>query len=65
MPRSDPVRKYVLRMPGFSPLFFLTSVVVQVPWLHLNHYFEEREEEEEEEEEEIGRRCRRRRFLWV
>ena len=26
-------RKYVLRMPGFFPRFFLTIVVVQVPWL--------------------------------
>ena len=32
-PCPEGVRKYVLRMPGFSPRFFLTIVVVQVPWL--------------------------------
>ena len=29
----EPGRKYVLRMPGFSPRFFLTIAVVQIPWL--------------------------------
>ena len=26
-------RKYVLRMPGFSPCFFLLPIVVQATWL--------------------------------
>jgi hypothetical protein len=29
----EPDRKYVFRMPGFSPRFFLTIAVVQIPWL--------------------------------
>ena len=37
-------RKYALRMPGFSPRFFLTTAIVQVTWLpevtfgHLTHW---------------------------